>query len=49
MTWTRPSASVSKPHARVAVFQTPDDEGTSVSPERLKRDLERELSLSGSD
>jgi hypothetical protein len=33
---------------RVAVFQTPTDEGTGVSPERLKRDLERELSLFGS-
>jgi hypothetical protein len=33
---------------RVAVFQTPDDEGSAVSPERLKRDLERELSRSGS-
>jgi hypothetical protein len=30
---------------RIAVFQTPADQGTSVSPERLKRDLEEELSL----
>ena len=33
---------------RVAVFQTPADEGTGVSPEHLKRDLEKELSLFGS-
>ena len=33
---------------RVAVFQTPADEGSGVSPERLKRDLEQELSLFGS-
>jgi hypothetical protein len=29
---------------RVAVFQTPIDEGVSVPPERLKLDLEQELS-----
>jgi hypothetical protein len=29
---------------RVAVFQTPDDQGVGVGPERLKRDLEEELS-----
>jgi hypothetical protein len=28
---------------RVAVFQTPDDQGVGVSPERLKADLEAEL------
>ena len=28
---------------RVAVFQTPSDEGVGVSPQRLKRDLETEL------
>jgi hypothetical protein len=28
---------------RVAVFQTPDDEGVGVAPSRLKRDLEAEL------
>jgi Protein of unknown function (DUF2750) len=28
---------------RVAVFQTPDDQGVGVSPERLKSDLEAEL------
>ena len=28
---------------RVAVFQTPDDQGVGVAPERLKRDLEDEL------
>jgi Protein of unknown function (DUF2750) len=28
---------------RVAVFQTPDDQGVGVTPERLKRDLEDEL------
>jgi Protein of unknown function (DUF2750) len=28
---------------RVAVFQTPDDKGVGVSPERLKTDLEAEL------
>jgi hypothetical protein len=28
---------------RVAVFQTPDDEGVGVAPQRLKRDLEDEL------
>jgi Protein of unknown function (DUF2750) len=28
---------------RVAVFQTPADEGVGVSPERLRRDLEIEL------
>jgi hypothetical protein len=31
----------------VAVFQTPDDEGIAVTPERLKGDLEHELSLFG--
>jgi hypothetical protein len=30
---------------RIAVFQTPNDEGVSVSPKRLKRDLADELSL----
>jgi hypothetical protein len=29
---------------RVAVFQTPEDKGVSVGTERLKRDLEHELS-----
>jgi hypothetical protein len=29
---------------RVAVFQTPEDQGVSVAAERLKRDLESELS-----
>jgi hypothetical protein len=29
----------------VAVFQTPADTGVAVSPERLKEDLEAELSL----
>jgi hypothetical protein len=29
---------------RVAVFQTPEDHGVSVGPERLKRDLADELS-----
>jgi hypothetical protein len=28
---------------RVAVFQTPQDQGVGVGPERLKRDLEQEL------
>ena len=28
---------------RVAVFQTPDDEGVGVSAERLRRDLETEV------
>jgi Protein of unknown function (DUF2750) len=28
---------------RVAVFQTPDDQGVAVSPQRLKRDLDTEL------
>ena len=28
---------------RVAVFQTPDDQGVAVSPQRLKRDLHAEL------
>ena len=28
---------------RVAVFQTPDDKGVGVAPERLKSDLEAEL------
>ena len=28
---------------RVAVFQTPEDQGVGVAPERLKRDLEDEL------
>jgi hypothetical protein len=28
---------------RVSVFQTPEDEGVSVGPERLKRDLEEKL------
>jgi hypothetical protein len=32
---------------RIAVFQTPEDEGIGVSVERLKRDLEAELSLFG--
>jgi hypothetical protein len=30
---------------RVAVFQTPQDEATDVSPERLRKDLQDELSL----
>jgi hypothetical protein len=29
---------------RIAVFQTPDDQGVGVGTERLKRDLEDELS-----
>jgi hypothetical protein len=29
---------------RVAVFQTPEDKGVGVGPERLKSDLEEELS-----
>jgi len=28
---------------RVAVFQTPDDQGVAVSPQRLKNDLDAEL------
>ena len=32
---------------RIAVFQTPQDEGSGVSVRRLKRDLEAELSLFG--
>jgi hypothetical protein len=32
---------------RIAVFQTPQDEGNDVSVGRLKRDLEAELSLFG--
>ena len=28
---------------RVAVFQTPDNQGVAVSPQRLKRDLDAEL------
>jgi hypothetical protein len=28
---------------RIAVFQTPDDRGVGVSPQRLKRDLVKEL------
>ena len=28
---------------RVAVFQTPDDQGVGVAPSRLKRDLDAEL------
>jgi hypothetical protein len=28
---------------RVAVFQTPDDQGVGVAPSRLKRDLDSEL------
>ena len=31
---------------RVAVFQTPDDEGVGVSPQRLKHDLDEESSTS---
>jgi Protein of unknown function (DUF2750) len=34
---------------RVAVFQTVEDVGTGVSPERLKSDLEREQSSFGSE
>jgi Protein of unknown function (DUF2750) len=34
---------------RVAVFPSPGDEGTGVSPQRLRRDLARELSLFGSE
>ena len=30
---------------RVAVFQTPQDEATDISPQRLKKDLERDLPL----
>ena len=30
---------------RVAVFQTPDDQGVAVSPRRLKRDLDAELAV----
>lgn len=30
---------------RIAVFQTPEDQGIGVSPQRLKRDVEKELSL----
>jgi hypothetical protein len=29
---------------RVAVFQTPEDQGVGVAPQRLKGDLEDELS-----
>jgi hypothetical protein len=32
---------------RIAVFQTPNEQGVSVSPERPKRDLDEELSLFG--
>jgi Protein of unknown function (DUF2750) len=30
---------------RIAVFQTPQDQGVGVSPQRFKHDLEEELSL----
>ena len=37
-------ANLERDGMRVAVFQTPDDQGVSVSTERLKRDLTDELS-----
>jgi Protein of unknown function (DUF2750) len=40
LAWTR---KLEDDGMKVAVFPTPDTEGTSVSPARLRRDLEREL------
>ena len=39
------SAKILQDNLRLGVFQTPSDQGISVSPERLKHDLEAELSL----
>jgi hypothetical protein len=38
------SSKMTEDGLRVAVFQTPADQGIGVSPERLKHDLEGELS-----
>ena len=38
------SPNLERDGLRVAVFQTPDDQGVSVSPSRLRADLEHEVS-----
>jgi len=37
-------ANLERDGMRVAVFQTPEDQGVSIGTEQLKRDLEEELS-----
>jgi len=42
--WVEGWLPINRDGMRVAVFQTPEDQGVSVGTERLKRDLEDELS-----
>jgi hypothetical protein len=46
LAWTK---SLEDDAMKIAVFPTPDAEGTSVSPARLRRDLERELEQFGGE